>query len=94
MTYLKAQIPYLLKTQVPYLNNPSEDSIFGSNKIKEQHETMKLQIEEVMLETLKTLINKLNKPGSSGIKIGIDFGTHLVVFFGFKFFIHGHVCKW
>ena len=34
---------------VPYLNNPSEETIFGSNKIKEQHETMKLQNEEVML---------------------------------------------
>ena len=94
VTYLKTKIPYLLKTQVPYLNNPSEDSIFGSNKIKEQHETMKLQIEEVMLETLKTLINKLNKPGSIGIKFGIDFGTHLVAFFGLKFFIRGHECTW
>ena len=26
---------------VPYLNNPSEKTIFGSNKIKEQHEAMK-----------------------------------------------------
>ena len=34
---------------VPYLNNPSEETIFGSNKIKEQHGTMKLQNEEVML---------------------------------------------
>ena len=51
---------------------------------------MKLQIEEVMLETLKTLINKLNEPGS----IGIDFGTHLVAFFGLKFFIRGHECTW
>ena len=34
---------------VPYLNNSSEETIFGSNKIKEQHETMKLQNEEVML---------------------------------------------
>ena len=33
----------------PYLNNPSEETIFESNKIKEQHETMKLQNEEVML---------------------------------------------
>ena len=30
---------------VPYLNNSSEETIFGSNKIKEQHETMKLQNE-------------------------------------------------
>ena len=36
---------------VPYLNNPSsEEAIFGSNKIKEEHETMKLQNEEVMLK--------------------------------------------
>ena len=38
-----------LEILVPYLNNPSEETIFGSNKIKEQHETMKLQNEEVML---------------------------------------------
>ena len=32
------------------LNNPSKETIFGSNKIKEQHETiMKPQNEEVML---------------------------------------------
>ena len=34
---------------VPCLNNPSEDTIFGSNKIKEQLKTMKLPNEEVML---------------------------------------------
>ena len=38
-----------LEILVPYLNNSSEETIFGSNKIKEQHETMKLQNEEVML---------------------------------------------
>ena len=37
-----------LEVLVPYLNNPSEEAIFGSNKIKEEHETMKLQNEEVM----------------------------------------------
>ena len=35
---------------VPYLNNPSEETIFGSNKIKEQRGTMKLQNEEVILD--------------------------------------------
>ena len=35
---------------VPYLNNPSEEAIFGSNRIKEQHDSMKLQNEEVMLK--------------------------------------------
>ena len=35
---------------VPYLSNPSEETIFGSNKIKEQPETMELQNKEVMLE--------------------------------------------
>ena len=30
---------------VPYLNNSSEETIFGNNKIKEQLETMKLQNE-------------------------------------------------
>ena len=34
---------------VTYLNNPSEEAIFGSNRIKEQYDTMKLQNEEVML---------------------------------------------
>ena len=33
---------------VPDLKNPSEEAIFGSNKIKEQHKTMKLQNETVM----------------------------------------------
>ena len=32
-----------------YLNNHSEETILGSNKIKEQHETMKLQNEDVIL---------------------------------------------
>ena len=32
-----------------HLNNPSEEIIFGSNKIKKQHETMKLQNEGIML---------------------------------------------
>ena len=34
-----------------YLNNPSGEAIFGSNKIKEEHETMKLQSEEIRLES-------------------------------------------
>ena len=43
-----------LEILVAYLNNPSEETIFesnifGSNKIKEQDETRKLQNEEVML---------------------------------------------
>ena len=48
---------------VPYLNNPSEKTIFGSNKIH-QRGTVKLQNKEVSSETLKTLINELNRPGS------------------------------
>ena len=36
---------------LPYLSNPStEEALFGSNKIKEEHETMTLQNEEVMLK--------------------------------------------
>ena len=31
-----------LEILVPYLNHPSEETVFGSNKIKEQHKTMKL----------------------------------------------------
>ena len=34
-----------LEILVPYLNNSSEETIFGSNKIREQHKTMKLQNE-------------------------------------------------
>ena len=40
-----------LEILVPYLNNPSsEEAIFGSNKINEGGETMKLENEEVMLK--------------------------------------------
>ena len=31
------------------ISNPSEETICGSNKIKEQHERIKLQNEEVIL---------------------------------------------
>ena len=39
-----------LEILVPYLNNPSEEAIFGSNKSKEKNETMTLQNEDVMLK--------------------------------------------
>ena len=39
-----------LEILVPYLNNPSEEATFESNKIKEGHETMTLQNEEVTLK--------------------------------------------
>ena len=32
------------------LDNSSEEAMFGSNQIKEQHETMKRQKEEIMLK--------------------------------------------
>ena len=38
-----------LEILVPYVNNPFEETVFGSNKIKEQRETMKFQNEEVLL---------------------------------------------
>ena len=38
-----------LEIKVSYLNNPSEETIFGRNKINEQHETMKLQHEEEVM---------------------------------------------
>ena len=38
-----------------YLSNPSEETIFGSNKIKDQHEIIKLQNEEVMLGSIQNL---------------------------------------
>ena len=50
---------------VAYLNNPSEETIFGSNRIKKQHGTMKLQNEVMHSQTLKTLINELNRPAVS-----------------------------
>ena len=34
-----------LEILVPYLNNSSEETILGSDEIKDQHETMKLQYE-------------------------------------------------
>ena len=34
--------------------------MFRSNKTKEEHETIKLQNEEVTLKTFKTLINEVN----------------------------------
>ena len=34
-----------IRKLVPYLNNSSEETTFGRNKIKEQHESMKLQNE-------------------------------------------------
>ena len=62
-----------LEILVPYINNLSEETLFGRNKIKEQHETMKLQNEEVMLAQLKTLktmiINELNRSRSQCIKM-------------------------
>ena len=35
---------------VSYLNNTSEKALFGNNKIEEEHETLKLLNEEVMLK--------------------------------------------
>ena len=32
---------------VAYLNNSSEQTLFGSNRIKNQHETMKLQMKKL-----------------------------------------------
>ena len=40
---------------VAYLNNLSEEAIFESSRIKEQHETMKLQNEEVGYAQLNIL---------------------------------------
>ena len=40
-----------LEILVPlYLNNPAEEAIFGSNRIKKQYDTMKLPNKEVMLK--------------------------------------------
>ena len=54
-----------LEILVKYLNNPSEETIFRIDKINEQHETMKLQNEEVILKNTQNLDNELNRPGSA-----------------------------
>ena len=52
MTYFEINIRYvnIFGNTGTILNNPSEEAKLGSNKIKEQHDTMKLQNEEVMLQ--------------------------------------------
>ena len=52
-----------LEMLVAYQNNLPEEAIFGSNKIEEQHEIMKLENEEVM--HTQNLINELNRPAVS-----------------------------
>ena len=49
MRKLPTKLARHLDMLVAYLNNPSEEAILGSNRIKKQHETMKPQNEEVML---------------------------------------------
>ena len=51
-----------LEILVPYLNNSSDEPIFGSNKIKAQNETTKLQ-NEVHLKPC--LLMKWNRPTCS-----------------------------
>ena len=46
---------------VPYLNNPSEEAIFGSDKIKKKNETMSFKIKKLCSKTLKALINETNQ---------------------------------
>ena len=41
-----------------YLNNPSEQTIFGSNRIKNQHETMKLQMKKLCKEIVLELVTR------------------------------------
>ena len=41
---------------VPYLNNLTEEALFGSNKIKKQYETMKLQNEEFHVLPIKVAL--------------------------------------
>ena len=42
---------------MPYLNNPSKETIFGGDKIKEQHETVKLLYAQI--NTLDQSVHKL-----------------------------------
>ena len=39
-----------LEILLPCVDNPCEEAMFGSNQIKEQHETMKLRKEELILK--------------------------------------------
>ena len=53
-----------LEILLPYLNNSSDETIFGSNKIKEQHETTKLKtlfINELEQTSLQQSVHKLHK---------------------------------
>ena len=47
MRKLPRKLARYLEMLVAYLNNPSGKTIFGSNRIKKQHETMQLQNEKV-----------------------------------------------
>ena len=44
------------------VGNSCEESIFESNHIKEQHERMKLQSEEVVLKNTQNFGNDLRRP--------------------------------
>ena len=39
--FMMRKLPRNLEMKVAHLNNPSEETIFGSNRIKKQHETIK-----------------------------------------------------
>ena len=56
---------------VSYLNNPSEESILGNNRIKKQHETMKLRkMKKLCLAIrLKPLMNSTDQHSSQNIDI-------------------------
>ena len=41
-----------LEILVAFLNNSSQEAVFGSNKSKEENKTMKLQNEEFMLKNI------------------------------------------
>ena len=62
---------------VPYLNNPSEEAIFESNRIKELHDTMKLQNEEVVPKTLNTVTEQTSSRGSHPLSTCTKFSKKL-----------------
>ena len=54
MRNLPRKLARHLEMLVAYLYNPSDETIFGSNRIKKQHGTMKLQNKEVSYAKLNT----------------------------------------
>ena len=53
-----------LEILVPYLNNPSEEAIFGSHKIRSNMKEWNFKMRKLCSKTFKILSKELNRPGS------------------------------